>query len=93
MANKLPIVALKQSISRDLDKHKCGIFVNVNQSKEEIINEFANDLAKIIENYDLRIELGQNGYDYANSVLTMDYKFDKIYGNLIKWEKNESINC
>lgn len=93
MANKLPIVALKQSISRDLDKHKCGIFVNVNQSKEEIINEFANDLAKIIENYDLRVELGQNGYDYANSVLTMDYKFNKIYGNLIKREKNESINC
>lgn len=93
MANKLPIVALKQSISRDLDKHKCGIFVNVNQSKEEIINEFANDLAKIIENYDLRVELGQNGYDYANSVLTMDYKFDKIYGNLIKREKNEGINC
>ncbi len=93
MANKLPIVALKQSISRDLDKHKCGIFVNVNQSKEEIINEFANDLAKIIENYNLRIELGQNGYDYANSVLTMDYKFDKIYGNLIKREKNEGINC
>lgn len=84
MANKLPIVALNQSISRDLNKNKCGLFVNVNQSKDGIINEFANDLAKLIEDYDLRVRLGQNGYNYANSVLTMDYKFNTVYGDIIK---------
>ena len=93
MANKLPIVALNQSLSRDLNENGCGIFVNTNQSKEEIINEFASDLVKLIENYDLRIKLGQNGYDFANSVLTMDYKFNTIYGDLVKQEKDESINC
>lgn len=84
MANKLPIVALNQSLSRDLNEHKCGLFVNTEQSKEEIINEFAGKLKELIENYDLRVKLGQNGYDYANTYLTMDYKFDTIYGKLIK---------
>lgn len=84
MANKLPIVALKQSISRDLNKNKCGLFVNTEQSKEEIINEFADKLKRLIENYDLRVKLGQNGYDYANNYLTMDNKFDTVYGSLIK---------
>ncbi len=93
MANKLPIVALNQSLSRDLNENGCGIFVNTNQSKEEIINEFAFDLVKLIENYDLRIKLGQNGYDFANSVLTMDYKFNTVYGDLVKQENDESINC
>ena len=84
MANKLPIVALNQSLSRDLNKHKCGLFVNTEQSKEEIISEFAGKLKELIENYDLRVKLGQNGYDYANTYLTMDYKFDTVYGKLIK---------
>lgn len=84
MANKLPIVALNQSLSRDLNKHKCGLFVNTEQSKEEIISEFAGKLKELIENYDLRVKLGLNGYDYANTYLTMDYKFDTVYGKLIK---------
>ena len=84
MAIKLPIVALNQNLSRDLNEHKCGLFVNTEQSKEEIINEFAGKLKELIENYDLRVKLGQNGYDYANTYLTMDYKFDTVYGKLIK---------
>ena len=84
MAHKLPIVALNQSLSRDFNEHKCGLFVNTEQSKKEIINEFAGKLKELIENYDLRVKLGQNGYDYANTYLTMDYKFDTVYGKLIK---------
>ena len=84
IANKLPIVALDQSFAHDLSEHECGLFVNTEQSKEEIINEFAGKLKELIENYDLRVKLGQNGYDYANTYLTMDYKFDTIYGKLIK---------
>lgn len=84
MANKLPIVALNQSLSRDLNEHECGLFVNTEQSKEKIINEFAQKLKELIENYDLRVKLGQNGYNYANTYLTMDYKFDTVYGKLIK---------
>lgn len=84
IANKLPIVALDQSFAHDLSEHECGLFVNTEQSKEEIINEFAGKLKELIENYDLRVKLGQNGYDYANTYLTMDYKFDTVYGKLIK---------
>ena len=87
MAHKLPIVALNQSLSRDFNEHKCGLFVNTEQSKEEIINEFAENLKKLIENYDLRVKFGQNGYDYANTYLTMDYKFNIVYGDLTKLGK------
>ncbi|MGN1328123.1 MAG: glycosyltransferase [Eubacterium sp.] len=84
MAHKLPIVALNQSISRDLNKNKCGLFVNTQQGKDEIINEFASNLKTLIESYDLRCELGENGYKYANRELTLDNKFNTIYGDIIK---------
>ncbi len=83
MAHKLPIVSLNQSISRDLNKNKCGLFVNTQQDKESIINEFASKLTTLIENYDLRLELGENGYRYANNELTLENKFNTIYGEII----------
>ena len=90
MAHKLPIVALNQSISRDLNENKCGLFANVDQSKEEIINDFASALKALIEDYNLRIELGNNGYEYANKMLTMEHKFNLIYGESTL---NERLNC
>lgn len=83
MAHRLPIVALNQSISRDLNKKKCGLFVNTEQSKEEIIKEFADKIAMLIENYDLRQELGENGYRFANNELSLDYKFYTIYKDVL----------
>lgn len=83
MAYKLPIVALNQSLSRELNDNKCGLFVETNQAKEEIIQEFAQKLKTLIENEELRLELGENGYNYANDFLTLDKKFDIIYGDII----------
>ena len=83
MAYKLPIVALNQSLSRELNDNKCGLFVETNQAKEEIIQEFAQKLKALIENEELRLELGENGYNYANGFLTLDKKFDIIYGDII----------
>ena len=83
MAYKLPIVALNQSLSRELNDNKCGLFVQTNQTKEEIIKEFAQKLETLIENEELRVELGTNGYNYANEFLTLDKKFDIIYGDII----------
>lgn len=79
MAHKLPICSLDMSISKTLSKNKCGLFTNVNQSKEEIINEFANNIAVLIKNPDLRRQLGENGYHYANNELTWDKKFETVY--------------
>ena len=84
MAHKLPIIALNQSLARDLNEKECGLFVNTNQSKEQIINEFSRKLEKLIEKYDLRIALGENGYNFANQELTLDYKFKKIYTSILQ---------
>lgn len=89
MAHKLPIVALKQSFATILNNNHCGLFVNTNQSKEEIIKDFADKLKILIENSDLRLELGENGYQFVNNHLTMANKFKTIYN---KFEK-ENINC
>ena len=70
IANKLPIVALDQSFAHDLSEHECGLFVNTEQSKEEIINEFAGKLKELIENYDLRVKLGQIISSFDCSVKT-----------------------
>lgn len=79
MSHKLPIVALNQSLSSDLNEHGCGLFVNVDQSKDEIVKEFANSITTLIENFDLRRKLGENGYNYANNELTWYKKFETVY--------------
>lgn len=83
MAHRLPLVALNQSFSRSLNEKKCGLFVNTDQSKQEIIKEFADKITTLIENKDLRQQLGENGYNYANCELSIDYKFDMIYKNIL----------
>lgn len=82
MAHKLPLVALNQSFSSELCEHGCGLFVNTNQSKEEIIKEFAENIATLIEDSELRRKLGENGYKYANEELTVAHKFDIIYRDI-----------
>lgn len=84
MAHKLPICALNMSISKTLNKHKCGLFANTNQNKEKIIKEFANNLEILVKNPDLRRELGENGYNYANNELTWDKKFETVYTGINK---------
>lgn len=86
MAHSLPICSLDMSFSHILKEKECGIFTNVNQSRENIINEFANNLLTLINQQDLRLNLGKNGYKYANSELTWDNKFKTVYK---KWIKNE----
>lgn len=84
MAHKLPICALNMSISKTLNKHKCGLFANTNQNKEKIIKEFANNLEILVKNPDLRRDLGENGYNYANNELTWDKKFETVYTGINK---------
>lgn len=79
MAYRLPICALDMSFSHQLNKNSCGLFANTNQSKEEIIKEFANNIITLINNPELRRELGENGYNYANEELTWDKKFETVY--------------
>jgi len=47
-----------------------GLFVNTEQSKNEIISEFANDIEKLVVDEKLRIQLGHNGYKFVNTQIT-----------------------
>lgn len=82
MAHKLPVVALDMSICSDLKQNNCGEFINVNQPKEDIINEFADKLAYLIKNPALCSEYGENGYNYVNTNLSWEDKFEKVYSNI-----------
>lgn len=48
MACALPVVSLDMALSRILKENQCGLFVNTEQSKNEIISEFANDIEKLV---------------------------------------------
>lgn len=84
MAHKLPVVALDMSICSELKKHNCGLFVNTNQSKAEIVKDFAEKLETLVKSAELRNRLGQNGYEYANSELSWDKKFETVYSGFLK---------
>lgn len=79
-AHKLPIVALDMSLSHIFNKHHCGLFINTDQSKEEIIKQFATSLERIILDPELRIELGENGYEFVNEKMTWDHMMQAVYG-------------
>ena len=84
MAHGLPIVSLNMALSRILSDYDVGLFVDINGSKESIINEFATNLVTLIENRTLRVTLGTNGYNYVNSKLTWDEMINQVYGNYLK---------
>ena len=78
-AHKLPIVALNIGLARILKEHGCGLFVNTEKSKEEIIKEFSYNLIKLIDDPKLREELGSNGYNYVNEELNWDRMIQTVY--------------
>ena len=83
MAHKLPIVALKMSLADILSEHNTGLFVNINQTKKQILWEFADKIRTLIENKNLREVYGENAYNYVNSELNWDKMIDEVYGEWI----------
>lgn len=79
-AHALPIVALKMSLAEILSRNKAGLFVNTNQSKAKIIDEFAKKIKELIENEGLRQLYGKNGYEYVNSELNWEKMISEVYG-------------
>lgn len=84
MAHKLPIAALDMSLCSDLKEQNCGEFVNVNQSKDAIIAEFADKLSLLVNDTALRKAEGENGYRYVNNEFTWKKKFETVYADFIK---------
>lgn len=73
MANKLPVVALKQNGVKYLIGYDCGILVDI-KSKGETICDFGSALKKLIEDYDLRVKLGNNGFKRLLNEYTWEAK-------------------
>lgn len=86
MACALPVVSLDMALSRILKENQCGLFVNTEQSKDELISEFANNIARLVDDKQLRIRLGQNGYRFVNTQMTWNNAVDCVYGELLKRE-------
>ena len=84
MAHKLPLAALDMSVCSDFKQYDCGEFVNVNQSKDEIIKEFAAKLTFLVNSPDERKRLGENGYAFVNSSLSWENKFETVYSDFFR---------
>lgn len=61
MANKLPVVSLKQNGVKHIVEPDMGILVDI-QSREQILNDLADALKLLIEDSRLRQDMGENGY-------------------------------
>ena len=80
MSHKLPIVALDMSLSHFLNEKRCGLFVNPDQSKENILKDYARCLTELANNTELRVTCGENGYRFVNEQLNWDIMMKKVYG-------------
>ena len=83
MAHALPVVSLKMALSKLLDEHNAGLFVDIESSKENIIKCFADNLVILIQDRELRQELGINGYKFVNNQFTWDSMIREVYGKLL----------
>lgn len=77
MANKLPVIALNQNGVKHLVEQDAGILVEI-QSKEQILKDFAVALQSLIENSELRIRLGENGYEKIRKQYTWSRRVDSM---------------
>lgn len=61
MANKLPVVSLKQNGVKHIVEPDMGILVDI-KSMEQVLDDLANALKRLIEDTKLRQDMGQAGY-------------------------------
>ena len=79
MAHGIPIVGFDTSFCSKLKMVDCGIFVDTNQPLEKIQRDFCDAIVLLGDNSKIRKEKGLNGYQYANTELIWEKKYDRIY--------------
>lgn len=82
-AHKLPLVALKMSLSVIFSRHNAGLFVNITQSKEVLLKEFTEAIRKLVEDEDLRRICGENAYSLVNVEFNWEKMIEEVYGEWI----------
>lgn len=79
MANKLPVVSLKQNGVKYIVEEDAGILVDL-ISKEQVINDMANALKMLIENKKLRRDLGENAFRKIKEKYTWCHRAELMSG-------------
>lgn len=73
MSSKLPVVALNQNGVKYLVGDQAGLLVDIG-NKQETVERFAKALQKLIEDYPLRVKLGNQGFAVLQSKYTWEAK-------------------
>ena len=85
MANKLPVVTLKQNGAKYVVEDDAGILVEVTE-KRQVIADMASALDILVEDYDLRTQLGERGYEKIAEKYTWSRRINymnKVYTELL----------
>lgn len=77
MANRLPVVSLNQNGVKYIVEQDAGILVDV-ISKEQVLSDLAQALTLLIENCDLRIAMGNAGYEKLRNRYTWTRRIQEI---------------
>lgn len=77
MANKLPIVALNQNGVKHIVEKDSGILVDIS-SKDQVLEDLAAAIKKLIEDEALRIDLGQAGYQKLKENYTWSARAERM---------------
>lgn len=83
MAHGLPIVGLKKSLGRLLNEHNTGLFIETNDTKENIVENYKNAIIKLMVDPKLRERMGRNGYNYVNEKFIWNVMFKRVYGDIL----------
>ena len=84
MANKLPVVAMKQNGVKYLVGDDVGILVDI-RSKEQVLRDLGEAVARLIDDPDLRRDLGERGYKKIREQYTWSERvrqMDSVYRKL-----------
>lgn len=87
MSNKLPVVALNQNGVKFLVENDAGILVNI-CDKERTIEGLANALKRLIEDDELRLNLGNNAFKKVKKYYTWEHRvgmMNAIYKDLVEY--------
>ena len=63
-----------------LCENGCGLFVNPNQSKEDILRDYARCITELSTNNEKRALCGENGYRFVNEELSWNTMVNRVYG-------------
>lgn len=89
MANKLPVIALSQNGVKYIVENDAGILIDVH-SKEQILDDFAQAIKKLVEDHALRVKLGECGFEKIKEKYTWESRvklMNDVYHRICKEEK------